>query len=362
MRASRRIPLLTASGLMVPALAVARAKAIAVGVTNILVAGGATTDVPGDSDTTAAVECYTEKIVRSTLIPLSHSVTDHRGAFLSGYGIFFGGSYYDENHTYTVSASSEAYSELLAHSNLTPLSVARGRMASVSNNSHAIVAGGSSNAGIVATVDAYSSSLVRSTATALSVARYIATGAGNASYLLICGGKNTSDLLVATVDAYSNTLTRSTATALAEARAEASGARIGESILVAGGVRGYGIPEKMILSNAVDIYDATLTHAQHSVGLSVARRPAQGISGQLHAVFGGGYKPLGTLEEQACVDAFDATLTRHNPTNMRSARDYVAGGANSNYMMLFGGEMLDGSGYSNAVDVYNLNLEHFATA
>ena len=117
-----------------------------------------------------------------------------------------------------------------AYKQPTPLSQARGYLASTSIGDYALFGGGYVSS-LSNVVDAYDTSLVRTTPTVLSQARNKLSATSIGDYALFGGGYSSSSV----VDAYDTSLVRTTPTPLSRARGELAATSIGEYALFGGG-------------------------------------------------------------------------------------------------------------------------------
>ncbi|NLV57956.1 MAG: hypothetical protein GXY67_04235 [Clostridiales bacterium] len=359
MRASRKASLLMASSLAITPLSVARHGALGAGDANhILIAGGLVdTGFPVAREASVdTVDCYDTALLRTVITALSEKLADHACAGSAAFKVFGGGRVWGHTilggnriQVLTLSAAVNAYNAALTRSIPTALSAARYGLAACSNGAQLVFAGGRTES-LSAVVDGYSDALVRSTPSALALARMQPGAASNGTHMIFAGGlKSAGGELspAANVDAYTAAFTRLAPAALTAPRHKAAAARVGNCALFAGGV---DAPH----ADSVEAYDSALTHTVLAAGLSTARNPAQAVSAGGYALFGG-------IAGDGTVDAFDGTLTRHRVPGMFLPRNAYAGAAHGKYMLL-GGGLTEEEAYSAAVDAYNLNLEHFATA
>lgn len=128
------------------------------------------------------------------------------GTFHSGYALFVGGQNKSNRLT-----SINAYNESLTRTNPTTLSYKRSNIATASNGSHVIFAGGydGSSSG-VNSVEFLDSSLTKIIGTSLTKTRNGAGGAIAGDVMLVCGGSNSSR--AAYVESYNSSLTKSVST------------------------------------------------------------------------------------------------------------------------------------------------------
>ena len=255
----------------------------------------------------------------------------------------------------------DAYDEALTRSNPTPLSENRSLPAGAVVGNYAIFAGGYPNpAGqgryYSDVVDAYDTSLTRTVAAVLSIARrnIAATAIGN--YALFAGGycKNGSYDATASVDAYNTSLTRSIATELDWRRAEIGAAAVGEYAIFAGGFGQLSGSTKRGGMSYVEAYDASLTKTNPTV-LSAARGRMGATAVGEYALFAGGVaEHYGN--GVANVEAYNRSLTRTTRTSLSISRMRLGATTLGSYALFAGGEVDADSTRSNAVESYNTSL------
>lgn len=284
-----------------------------------------------------------------TLTPLSVARYKLAATTVGDYALFSGGV-----GGGATSAVVDAYDVSLARSTPTPLSVARSEITATTINDYALFGGGWDSSAASAVVDAYSSNLTRSTPIVLSAARYrlVATTVGN--YALFGGGIVISQMFNV-VDAYDSTLTRTTPAALSAARYALAAATIGNYALFAGGGASTDITYSSLAT--VDTYDEVLTRSTANA-LSSDRNGLAATTVGDYALFGGGYRKSYNIT--GAVNAYDKTLTRSNPTNLKTARMYLSATSAGGFAFFGGGgkDSRSNSSFSSlcTVDVYDTVL------
>ena len=279
------------------------------------------------------------------------------GTSVGGYALFAGGAYIGNSYN-TV----DAYNASLTRSIPTALSISREQLAATTIGGYALFAGGDTGAAIdssCVTVDAYNTSLTRTNVTALSQARSELAGTSVGGYALFAGGitDGASGSSCVTVDAYNTSLTRSIPTALSQSRCGLAATTVGNFALFGGGLTSSsgGAADR---KNHVDAYDASLTRTNPS-GLSIYGLTAAATAG-FYAVFAGGYDSTSVGGyTSSTVNAYNRSLTRTSPTSLSHHRDRIAATSVANYAIFGGGRHSGGFGdidNSSAVDVYNHSL------
>lgn len=187
---------------------------------------------------------------------------------------------------------------------VTDLSVARSWLAGASLGNYALFAGGW-NRGSYNTVDAYDVSLTRTNPTGLSISRSLLTGTVVGNYALFGGGADQANAsaLFSTVDVYNKSLTRTTTTDLSVARCDLSSVTLGNfGIFGYGGNRGSS--SSSLYSNAIDVYDISLTKTKSFVAGTGRCKLGAAVTGN-YALFAGGNRYIrDNVRQTEVVDVF----------------------------------------------------------
>ena len=231
-------------------------------------------------------------------------------------------------------------------------------VAATTVGNYALFGGGLSEPNAVA----YDTSLTRTIPNGLSIGRsyLVATTVGN--YALFGGGiyeyydddEWLSDY-PSNVDAYDTSLTRTNPTELSVGRASLAATTVGNYALFCGG---YNEWSSWLPLDAVDAYDASLTRT-NPTGLSVGRDGLAATTVGDYALFGGGWG--GNATTLATVDVYDISLTRVNPTELSICRASLAATTVGNYALFCGGSSHDLNGdrkndYHVNTDAYDASL------
>lgn len=137
-------------------------------------------------------------------------------------------------------------------------------------------------------------------------------------------------------------------TSLSAARIRPKTANVGDYVLFSGGFNSSSTS-----MDTVDAYDASLVRTAPTDGLWVAVYSHAGTSVGGYALFGGGYASEKDTSYRTEMYAYNASLTRTNPTALSARRSELAAATVGGYALFSGGY------YSSAmkdVDVYDENL------
>ena len=241
---------------------------------------------------------------------------------------------------------------------ITPLSMARYRLAAATVGNYAIFAGGYSDASLDA-VEAYTDTLTKTSCEALSEPRDYLQAATVGDYALFAGGRDSSysDGNVSTnaVDAYNSSLTRTNPSS--ELYIEASyhtGVSTNKYAMFGGG-RNYF--DTGYASGMLNVYDSYLTRTIKTLSRYKQLMGAAYVGD--YALFAGGYKYESSSSSNkgyiSDVDAVSSSLTRTSANSLSSARQQIMATTVGDYALFAGG--YDGT-RSSAVDVYNSSLVH----
>lgn len=291
----------------------------------------------------ATVDAYDDNLTKTTASELSlirHSLaggsTDSRAIFAGGYS----GA--------TASDTVDSYDNSLTRGILTSLDNKCWNLSSATVGTTVVFAGGSIDSGYSSSVCGYiSGGMKMTTANNLSVAREYMGSTTIGNYALFAGGYNGS--YSAVVDAYDATLTRKNVTNLSTARSRLAGTTVGNYALFAGGRKGDYEVSVDATSDAVDVYDKSLTKLSN-LTLSVAREELTATTLDGYAIFAGGAQ---FTNMYATVDVFDESLTRTTVTDLSDNRRLLTSATIGNYALFAGGCKANG-GYTNVVDVYEV--------
>ena len=282
----------------------------------------------------SSVDAYNTSLTRSSPTGLSVARARLSVASVGSYALFLGGSY-DNNGSWTFYTTVDAYNTSLTRSTPTALSNNHDEAPTASVGDYAILAAGQQNNSSGCSAEAYNSSLTKSTPSdAYNYGGYV-EGTSVGSYAIFAGGGSTTT----TVTAYNASLTRSKPTGLSVGRYDHAAASTGSYAIFAGG-NGY-------LTSA-DAYNKSLTRSTTS--LSTGRACSTGISLKGQAMFAGGSTTGFVMTDT--VEVFNASLTRSTLPNVLSKARYKSEGATVGDYALIAGGYNEGD-YQN-VDAYKI--------
>lgn len=350
--------------------------------------------------TTATISATYEAVVDPLIVPRSLL------AATRGFHATIGGG--DTGNG--VSDVVEYYSDDLYHGTFQSLSVARSYLTALANGDEVIFAGGQDGNGYAqSAVDIYNRSGTRSQLTSLSNARYFTRGAKVYGKLLFAGGRNRSsvvsrvdiydttsytqtygddtDLRNAVADlgsasiygyalfaggsggneplnivqAYDESLTRSLAPELRYPTKYLTGGSLNNNAFFAGGQNGNSSGDRV--TNAVEIYDTSLTKHQPNLYLQESVTYPAVANTANHIIFAGGmnYNQGGRGSNKAT--AYNDSYTQSILPDMTERKWSLAGVGTYRYQdnspyALFVGGMSDINVVSDVVEIYNSNLQH----
>jgi hypothetical protein len=241
------------------------------------------------------------------------------------------------------------------------LSQSRYYMSSAAVAGKVIFAGGYlelGRAAVSATVDIYDVATGRWSTAALSQARNGMAVTTVGTKAIFAGGAfedvSGNGMLSNVVDIYDASNGHWSTATLSQARGDATAAVVGDLAIFAGGASGStpGIPSYSILSDVVDIYDAS-TGGWSTAALSEARAGIAATTVGQRVLFAGGQVGFGATET---VDIFDAASHQWSTAQLSQVRTRIAATAVGSKAMFAGGEEND------TVDIYDANTSAWSTA
>ena len=294
----------------------------------------------------STVEIYSKSLTLTSIDYISNAQRNAAASSIPNYAIFGGG--YTSNYTGLV----VAYDSSLTRHTPIGLDTNRAELAATSIGGYALFGGGLGSLGGRSDVETYNNSLTRGKANGLSIARYALAATSVGNYALFCGGEFNNGGM-SDVDAYDSMLTHTIPpNKLSLGRRALAAATAKNHALFAGGYSGsssaYHAPN-------VDVYSDSLTKGS-SIILPVGRSYLAATSVGEFAVFGGGLATISNVEDETnAVDVFDASLTnKSSSVSALSEKKYhVAAATIGNYALFGGGYSYDnGNIYHKTVDVY----------
>ena len=168
---------------------------------------------------------------------------------------------------------------------------------------------------------------------------------------------NSGTLLTGTINVLSATISKTTASSLSSLRNHDSfaGASNGSYALFAGGTVNWDSH-----LSSVDAYNASLTRS-NPTGLSIARENLSGASVGDYALFLGGHQlNNGSWTNYTTVDAYNKNLTRSNPTALSVNHSDAPTASVGNYAILAAGQINQSSGCS--AEAYDTSLTKAAVS
>lgn len=317
-----------------PQMSVPRVELAGAGAADSAVFAGGRTEPLSTAELLSTADSYDVSLTRTSAPGLSEARYFLSGVSIGNYALMAGGcTSLPSAAVMETSAVVDAYDELLTRTIVTALSQARMRPMVAAFENYAVIAGGmrdqSSGLNIFSNaIEAYDSALTKSSL--MSMASYRGRGAGArvGSYILFAGGLLADTSALDTVEVYDESLTRTAITSLELARYDIAGASNGTHALFAGGAEA-GL-------RFVEAFDSALTRTEPAAYLTCGGGGVNGVSLKSYAVFSGGnlYSFGGSGDPGRAVNAYDETLTRTDPDELRSGGAYNASCCIGNYAMI----------------------------
>lgn len=313
-----------------------------------IIFGGGTTSNDG-STYTGMLEIYDKSLSKiDTALLLSPGRQDLAAASVGGYAIFAGGwnSVNAGNGTNAEQYATNAYDSYLSSVAVPRLDEPRHSLASASNRTHALFAGGTNGEKYSQKVEAYTDTLTKSNADGLTSGAMGLFGGNVGEYMLFGGGRDKSGS-VSTVDAYDSSLTKTSLEDMLSARENASCASAGSALIIGGG-KTFGTSIVPVDAEAYDNHLTKVSIPPLSYGRSGL--DATGVDGC--AVFGSGFEGS---DPDSGIDMYDSSLTHTKMPYEGTRRAYYSAGSIGSYVLFGGGLAADGASVIlDSVDAYIL--------
>ncbi len=311
----------------------------------ILFAGGS--NIHGFSKTVDIYDVTTNVWTTAQLSQARFELT----AASAGNKILFAGGYLDD---YSSVSTVDIYDVSTNTWTTAHLSEARSHLSAASAGTKIFFAGGSPSDYIYSkTVDIYDVATDTWTSAQLSKARFGLSAASAGNKIIFAGGIDDSAVTGKTVDIYNVATNTWTTSQLSEERfyGSNSGAAAGSKVVFAGGIGGASAINAY--SKVVDIYDVN-TNSWTKSQLSDPKSYLAAVGTANTIVFAGGVR-VDTNGQQIfykSVDVYDANTNTWTSANLSEARDFVAGAAAGNKIVIAGG--FNGTDAVKTVDIYDV--------
>lgn len=298
---------------------------------------------------TGLLDIYDKSLskVSNTLV-LSPGRQDLSAASVGDYAVFCGGWNGNNagNGIISEQYASNAYDSGLSVVESPELDEPRHSLASASNGTYALFAGGINGGTYSKKVEAYTDTLTKSDADDLTSGAMYLFGGSAGGHMFFGGGRN-SNGSVSTVDAYDGSLTKTSIEAMSYAREGASCACAGNCAIIGGGTS-FGTSAMPPDTEAYDSYLTKISVHRLSCGRSAL--DAASIGGC--AVFGTGY---GDGSSEVGIDMYDPSMTHIYMPYDGIHRAYYSAGTVGSYVLFGGGVAADGTAsILDSVDAYIL--------